>query len=81
MDTNCLVCREITGVIAVPGGALHTSTNSLVVHVPPIDGDDVYLGHLLAVPRRHVADFAGLDVAVDELNHKNASSSGIFPAS
>jgi histidine triad (HIT) family protein len=63
MDTNCLVCREITGVIAVPGGALHTCTNSLVVHVPPIDGDDVYLGHLLAVPRRHVADFAGLDVA------------------
>ncbi len=63
MDTNCLVCREVSGGIAVPGGALFTSARSVVVHIPPLDGGDVYLGHLLALPRRHVADFAGLDDA------------------
>src|SRR5580704_17070153 len=34
--------------------------------------------HVHAFPAEH---FASLDVAVDELNHKNASSSGIFRAS
>jgi histidine triad (HIT) family protein len=61
MDAACLVCREISGDIEVPGGALHSSPHSLLLHIPPIQGDDVFLGHLLVVPRRHVADFAGLD--------------------
>jgi diadenosine tetraphosphate (Ap4A) HIT family hydrolase len=61
MDATCVVCEEISGGIAVPGGALHSSEHSLVVHTPPLDGRDVYLGHLLVVPRRHVADFAGLN--------------------
>jgi diadenosine tetraphosphate (Ap4A) HIT family hydrolase len=61
MAPDCLVCDEISGGIAVPGGAVYSSLSSLVVHVPPINGGDVFLGHLLVVPRRHVADFAGLD--------------------
>jgi histidine triad (HIT) family protein len=61
MDAVCLVCREIAGDVEVPGGALHSSPHSLLVHIPPINGGDVFLGHLLVVPRRHVADFAGLD--------------------
>jgi histidine triad (HIT) family protein len=63
MDSDCLVCREIAGGIEVPGGALRSTALSLVSHIPPINGGDVYLGHLLVVPRRHVADFAGLDDA------------------
>src|SRR5580704_13970605 len=61
MDAACLVCREISGDVEVPGGALHSSRHSLLVHIPPLNGGDVFLGHLLVVPRRHVADFAGLD--------------------
>lgn len=61
MNSDCLVCREMSGGIAVPGGVLYANTHSLVIHIPPIEGRDVFLGHLLVVPRRHVADFAGLD--------------------
>jgi histidine triad (HIT) family protein len=60
---NCLVCDEVAGRIAVPGGSLQSSEHSLLIHTPPIDVVDVYLGHLLVVPRRHVGDFAGLDDA------------------
>jgi histidine triad (HIT) family protein len=61
MDLNCLVCNEISGAVPVPGGAVRSSDLSLVIHIPPLDGGDVFLGHLLVVPRRHVADFAGLE--------------------
>lgn len=59
----CLVCREVAGDIIAPGGVLQSGDHSLGFHIPPLDSGDVYLGHLLVVPRRHVADFAGLDEA------------------
>jgi diadenosine tetraphosphate (Ap4A) HIT family hydrolase len=58
--SDCLVCQEVTGVVSVPGSVLQSGDLSLVVHIPPLEGRDVFLGHLL-VPRRHVPDFAGLD--------------------
>jgi diadenosine tetraphosphate (Ap4A) HIT family hydrolase len=57
----CLVCQEVRGVIPVPGGFLQSSGSSVALHVPPLDHRDVYLGHLLVMPRRHVPDFAGLE--------------------
>src|ERR1700683_1158454 len=56
----CLVCREISGEVDVPGGPIQSTESALAVHIPPLDGGDVFLGHLLVVPRRHVAGFAGL---------------------
>jgi diadenosine tetraphosphate (Ap4A) HIT family hydrolase len=58
---ECLVCQEVSGAISLPGGPLQSGDLSLVFHIPPLDKSDVYLGHLLVVPRRHVADFAGLE--------------------
>lgn len=50
---------------------MHSGEFALAVHIPPLEGGDVYLGHLLVVPRRHVADFGGLDVS-------EASEIGVF---
>lgn len=69
--TPCVVCREINGEIDVPGGPIQSSALALAVHIPPLDRGDVYVGHLLVVPRRHVADFAGL-------NEREASEIGVF---
>ncbi len=57
----CVVCHEIAGTIALPGGALVTSEYTVAFHIPALRGPDVYYGHLLVVPKRHVADFAGLE--------------------
>jgi histidine triad (HIT) family protein len=59
--SDCIVCDEVTGVIDVPSGFVQSGDSSMVLHVPPLDGNDVYLGHLLVVPRRHVPDFACLE--------------------
>jgi histidine triad (HIT) family protein len=59
--SSCLVCQEVSGAVAVPGGPLQSGEFTLAFHVPPLDGGDAYLGHLLVVPRRHVPDFADLD--------------------
>jgi histidine triad (HIT) family protein len=58
--TECVVCQELSGTIEVPGGPLYSDDLVVTIHIPPLDGGDVFLGHLLVVPRRHVADFAGL---------------------
>ena len=56
---TCLVCAEQTGGIDVPGGLID---DGLVVtfHLPPLDENPVYAGHLLVTPRRHAPDFAAL---------------------
>jgi diadenosine tetraphosphate (Ap4A) HIT family hydrolase len=69
--SDCLVCREVSGEIEVPGGPVLSSELALAVHIPPLNGGDVYLGHLLIVTRRHVADFSGL-------NEPEASEIGVF---
>jgi histidine triad (HIT) family protein len=60
-DTTCLVCQEQNGVVAVPGGILDAGNDVVVFHVPLAPDGMVSLGHMLVTPRRHVADFAGLD--------------------
>ena len=59
--TACVVCEEVSGVVEVPGGVLSSGHFSVAFHIPSLDGSDVFLGHVLVVPRRHVADFAGLN--------------------
>jgi histidine triad (HIT) family protein len=62
---DCLVCRELSGDIPVPGGMLVDEEHALAFHVPPLPGrGDPYLGHLLVVTRRHVAGLA--DLSEDE---------------
>jgi histidine triad (HIT) family protein len=61
IEAACLVCQEQRGDVAVPGGLLEASELAIVFHVPPPEDARTYLGHLLVTPRRHVADFAGLE--------------------
>jgi diadenosine tetraphosphate (Ap4A) HIT family hydrolase len=56
---GCLVCREVSGLVPLPGGLLTHGALVAAFHVPP-RAETVFLGHLLVIPRRHVADFAGL---------------------
>ncbi len=59
-DRNCLICREHSGDVDVPGGLLD---DGLVItfHRPPLhEATTVYAGHLLITPKRHAPDFASL---------------------
>jgi histidine triad (HIT) family protein len=56
----CPICDQLSGATPVPGGLLEADHTTAVYHVPPVAGP-TYLGHLLVVPRRHIADLAGLD--------------------
>lgn len=56
----CLVCREHLGHVACPGGVRSAGPLAETFHLPPQDDGLVYLGHLLVISTRHVADFAGL---------------------
>jgi histidine triad (HIT) family protein len=63
-DADCLVCREISGDIEVPGGSLVDDDLVFAFHVPPLDTDPTpYIGHLLVSPKRHVDHFGDLDPA------------------
>jgi diadenosine tetraphosphate (Ap4A) HIT family hydrolase len=58
---ECLVCREHRLEVPLPGGHLISTPEVVAFHLPPWPpAPDVYLGHLLATPRVHVPDFAGL---------------------
>jgi histidine triad (HIT) family protein len=70
---NCVVCREVSGDIDLPGGHLQSGEFALAFHIPPLDGGEVYLGHLLIAPKRHAADFGDLD-------ESEASQIGVFIA-
>ncbi len=62
---DCLVCREVSGDLELPGGLLWEDEHAVGFHLPPIEGDDrPYLGHCLVVTRRHV-DHLG-DLTDDE---------------
>jgi diadenosine tetraphosphate (Ap4A) HIT family hydrolase len=60
VEESCLVCREHTGEVALPGGHLLADDHVVAFHVPPLSGSS-YLGHLLVTSRRHCPDFADLD--------------------
>jgi len=52
---GCLVCREIAGEVALPGGLLWNDEAAVAFHLPPLDESPrPYLGHCLVVTRRHV---------------------------
>ena len=55
VDRTCLVCREVTGDIPVPGGLLWDEPDAVAFHLPPTDENPrPYLGHCMVVTRRHV---------------------------
>lgn len=63
MNPDCLVCRELTGDIAVPGGFLFESEIVVAYHMPPLEqigNPHPYLGHLQVATRRHVARLGDL---------------------
>src|SRR6266508_463381 len=63
VDSKCLVCRELGGDVAVPGGLLWQDEQAVAFHVPPVEevgNARPYLGHLLVVTRRHVARLGDL---------------------
>ena len=66
MPEACLVCREHSGDVPVPGGLLVADDLVIAFHLPPVDVEgsqrpDVYLGYLMVTPRRHAPGFADLD--------------------
>jgi len=61
MEDECLVCRELRGDVAVPGGFLLRDGPVTAFHLPPLDErGSPYLGHLLIVTHRHVARLGDL---------------------
>jgi len=58
---ECLVCRELSGEIDLPGGFLWDDGEVVAFHLPPLDGNErPYLGHCLVVTRRHVDHLSDL---------------------
>jgi hypothetical protein len=49
------------------GGLLVEDEALVVFQVPPLSNDTSWLGHLVVKPRRHCADFAGLEPAAATL--------------
>ncbi len=50
MGAECLVCRELRGDVAVPGGFLLEDAATVAFHYPPLEevgNSRPYLGHLL----------------------------------
>jgi diadenosine tetraphosphate (Ap4A) HIT family hydrolase len=61
VSERCLVCREVSGDIDLPGGLLWEDNEVIAFHVPPIDeSPEPYLGHCMVVTRRHVDHLADL---------------------
>jgi len=63
VDPECLVCRELRGEVATPGGFLWQDRSVVAFHLPPLEdrgNPRPYLGHLLVVTRRHVARLGDL---------------------
>ena len=61
--TDCLVCRELSGEVALPGGFVYEDDRVVAFHVPPLPElgrPAPYLGHVLVATRRHVAALADL---------------------
>jgi histidine triad (HIT) family protein len=60
MDADCLVCREISGEIQVPGGPILEDELVFGFHVLDVEGtgEPVYLGHTMVSPKRHAPGLA-----------------------
>jgi diadenosine tetraphosphate (Ap4A) HIT family hydrolase len=64
---SCLVCPEVSGEIELPGGLLWDDGDVVAFHLPPTERSvRPYLGHCLAVTRRHVDHLGDLTPAEAE---------------
>lgn len=61
VEATCLLCREVTGATALPGGFLSATERVTAFHLPeqPVDGL-VLRGHCMVSPIRHTPDFGTL---------------------
>lgn len=76
---DCLVCREVAGDVDLPGGLLWDDDAVVAFHLPPTDANPrPYLGHCLAVTRRHVDHLS--DLSDGELAAVAAASRAIARA-
>jgi len=57
--SECEFCRRASGQHAAPGGAVYEDEHVFACHYD--DGDPMYLGCLLLLPRRHVPGYPELD--------------------
>jgi diadenosine tetraphosphate (Ap4A) HIT family hydrolase len=75
---DCLICRELSGEIEMPGGALWEDDHVAAFHVPPIDENPMpYLGHLLICTRRHVDHLGDLsEPEVESVGHASRTLAG-----
>jgi histidine triad (HIT) family protein len=63
-----LICDEVSERVLSPGGLLGSGDLFVTIHAPPVKSNRMYLGHLLVLLRRHVADFADMtDAEVSEV--------------
>ncbi len=61
-DPRCLICREHSGDVVLPGGFLIENRHVVAFHCPPLPAaENPYLGYLFVTSRRHVPSFAELD--------------------
>ena len=61
--SECLICRELSGEVTLPGGFVYEDDRVAAFHVPPLPElgrPAPYLGHLLVVTQRHVPTLAEL---------------------
>jgi histidine triad (HIT) family protein len=84
MQGSCLVCREVRGEVAIPGGFLRDDDRILAFHVPPLEeigNPSPYLGHLMVVTKRHVARLGDLtDEEAAAVGRAAAALAGALPA-
>jgi histidine triad (HIT) family protein len=60
-EADCLICRELSGRVELPGGPLIDEELVFGFHLPPItDYPRQLLGQLMVVPRRHAPGWADL---------------------
>jgi histidine triad (HIT) family protein len=69
----CFVCRKHRGEIAVPGGPIYEDELAYAGHVFPEGQSSVYLGWLVAEPKRHAAGLA-------DVTDKEAQALGLLVA-
>ena len=73
MQPDCLVCGELAGDVALPGGLVWEADLAAAFHVPPLPGrGEPYLGHVLVVTRRHVA-------GLGDLSEEEGAAVGLLP--
>jgi histidine triad (HIT) family protein len=70
VQSECLVCAELDGGVDVPGGLVIRANLVAAFHLPPLNAQTVYAGHVLVVPRRHSPGFA-------ELTSREAAAIGV----